>query len=52
MNTNLSMVIEYWLNQPNADWATLIKAVEGPLVQQKSVADDIYKFLVQLSNDI
>ena len=40
----LSMMIEYWLNQPNA---TLIKAVEGRLVQQKNGANDTHKFLVQ-----
>ena len=42
----LTIMLDHWLNQPNADWATLIKAVEGPLVQQKSVADNIRKFLV------
>ena len=31
----LSMILDHWLKQPNADWATLIKVVEGPLVQQK-----------------
>ena len=48
----LSMVIDHWLKQPTADWAMLIKVIEGPLVKQKSVADDIRKFLVHLSNDI
>ena len=47
-----SIMLDHWLNQPNADWATLVKAVEGPIVQQKNVADNIRKFLVQLSNDI
>ena len=48
----LSMVIDHWLKQPTADWAMLIKIIEGPLVDQKSVADNIRKFLLQLSNDI
>ena len=48
----LSMMLDHWLKQPTADWAMLIKVIEGPLVKQKSVADDIRKFLVHLSNDI
>ena len=48
----LSMMLDHWLKQPNADWATLIKAIAGPLVNQKRVADNINEFLVQLSIDI
>ena len=48
----LSMVIDHWLKEPTADWAMLIKIIEGPLVDQKRVADDVRKFLVHLSNDI
>ena len=48
----LSMVIDHWLKEPTADWATLIKAVEGPLVTQKRVADNIREFLVHPSNNI
>ena len=43
----LSMMIDHWLKQPTADWAMLIKIIEGPLVDQTGVADDIRKFLVQ-----
>ena len=48
----LSVVIDHWLKEPTADWAMLISILEGPLVDQKGVADDIRKFLVHLSNDI
>ena len=41
----LSMMLDHWLKQPNADWAILIKAIEGPLVNQKNVADNIHEFL-------
>ena len=46
----LSMMIDHWLKQPNADWATLIKVVEGPLVNKKRVADDIRKFITESIN--
>ena len=46
----LSLMIEEWLKQPNADWATLIKVVEGPLVNNKEVADNICKFVTESIN--
>ena len=46
----LSLMIEEWLKQPNADWATLKKVVEGPLVNNKEVADSICKFVTESFN--
>ena len=48
----LSVMLDHWLKQPNAYWDTLINAIEGPLVNQKTVADNINEFLEQLSNNI
>ena len=48
----LSMILDHWLKQPTADWAMLIKIIEASLVDQKRVADNIRKFLVQQSIDI
>ena len=46
----LLMMIDHWLKQPNSDWATLIKVVEGPLVNKKQVADNICKFITESIN--
>ena len=48
----LSMMLDHWLKQPNANWVTLIKVIEGSLVDQKTVADNIKELLVQLNIDI
>ena len=42
----LSDVIEYWLNQSeNASWALLFEMLDGPIVDERKVGDDIRQFL-------
>ena len=45
--TNLSMMIGKWLEQKanEATWNVLLKEVEGPIIQNRRIGDDIRIFL-------
>ena len=45
--TNLSMVIGKWLEQKanEATWNVLLKEVEGPIIKNSQIGDDIRTFL-------
>ena len=44
---NLSIVINKWLDEKSneATWKALLKEVEGPIVNNRQIGDDIRKFL-------
>ena len=44
---NLSIVINKWLEEKSneAKWKTLLKELEGPIVNNRQIVDDIHAFL-------
>ena len=44
---NLSMMISKWLDEKSieATWSVLLEAVEGPIVDNRQIGDNIRKFL-------